>query len=181
MRIHRIGHSNRPLNAFVKLLQAHRIEVLADVRRFPGSRKHPQYNGDALAVSLAEDGIEYVFLGESLGGRRPRSVPASESPNGGLQNGSFRNFADYMMTPEFREGVDRLRSLAAGRAVCVMCSEGWWARCHRRLIADYLVADGTEVRHISSRIRAEPHQLDPIAVGSPGRVLYPPHEVKNSG
>lgn len=173
-RVYTVGHSDRPIGTFVKLLQAHGVGLLADVRRFPGSRKHPQYGRDALAASLADAGIGYAFLGETLGGRRPRSLPPEESPNGGLANPSFRNYADYMLTPEFRAGVDELLDLAARRVVCVMCSEGWWVKCHRRLLADYLVARGVEVRHISSRVRADPHALDSHAVAAGGRVTYPP-------
>jgi uncharacterized protein (DUF488 family) len=176
IRVYTIGHSDRPIGTFVRLLQAHGVELLIDIRRFPGSRKHPQYGRDALAASLQAAGIGYAFLGESLGGRRPRSLPIDESPNGGLTNASFRNYADYMLTPEFRAGVDELLELAAPRTVCVMCSEGWWVKCHRRLLADYLVARGVEVRHISSRVRADPHALDPLAVVSGGRVTYPPAE-----
>jgi uncharacterized protein (DUF488 family) len=173
MRVYTIGHSDRPIGAFIKLLQAHGVELLADVRRFPGSRKHPQYGRDALAAALADVGIGYAFLGDTLGGRRTRSLPPEESPNGGLTNPSFRNYADHMLTPEFRRGVDELLELAARKTVCVMCSEGWWVKCHRRLLADYLAARGVEVRHITSRVRADPHALDPLAVASGGRVTYP--------
>lgn len=174
MRVYTVGHSDRPIGTFVRLLQAHGVGLLADVRRFPGSRKHPQYGRDALAASLADAGIGYAFLGDALGGRRSRSLPTEASPNGGLTNPSFRHYADYMLTPAFRRGVDELLALAARQAVCVMCSEGWWVKCHRRLLADYLVARGVEVRHISSRVRADPHALDPAAVVAGDRVTYPP-------
>jgi uncharacterized protein (DUF488 family) len=173
-RVYTVGHSDRPIGTFVRLLQAHGVELLADVRRFPGSRKHPQYGRDALAAALAEAGIGYAFLGDALGGRRQRSLSPEESPNGGLANVSFRNYADHMLTPEFRRGVDELLALAARRSTCVMCSEGWWVRCHRRLLADDLVARGVEVRHISSRVRADPHALDPLAVAAGDRVTDPP-------
>jgi uncharacterized protein (DUF488 family) len=174
MRVYTIGHSDRPIATFLRLLQAHGVELLADVRRFPGSRKHPQYGREALSESLAAAGIGYVFLGDMLGGRRSRLLPPEESPNGGLANASFRNYADYMLTPEFRRGVDELLELAARQTVCVMCSEGWWVKCHRRLLADYLVARGVEVRHISSRVRADPHTLDPAAAAAWDCVTYPP-------
>jgi uncharacterized protein (DUF488 family) len=168
-----IGHSNRPIGSFIKLLQAHGVELLADIRRFPGSRKHPQYGRDSLAAALADAGIDYVFLGDTLGGRRARSQPPDVSPNGGLANASFRNYADHMLTAEFRQGVGELLELAARKAVCVMCSEGWWVKCHRRLLADYLVARGVEVRHIGSRVRADPHILDPAVVATGDGVIYP--------
>jgi uncharacterized protein (DUF488 family) len=172
-RLLTIGHSNRPIGSFIKLLQAHGVELLADIRRFPGSRKHPQYGRDCLAASLADAGIDYVFLGDALGGRRARSQPPDVSPNGGLANASFRNYADHMLTADFRRGVDELLELAARKSVCVMCSEGWWVKCLRRILAVYLVARGVEVRHIGSRVRADPHILDPAVVATGDGVIYP--------
>jgi uncharacterized protein (DUF488 family) len=173
MTIYTIGHSDRPFPTFLRLLRAHGVELLVDVRRHPGSRKHPQYNREALAEALAEGGIGYVFLGDTLGGRRSAAGPAEESPNRGLTHPSFRNYADYMRTAEFRRGVEDLLALAAGRKACVMCSEGWWVKCHRRLLADALVARGVEVRHITSGVRADPHTLDPTAVVAGEMITYP--------
>lgn len=173
MRVYTIGHSNRTIESFLRLLKSHEIEVLADVRRFPGSRTHPHFGQDALSRSLEDAGIAYRFLGESLGGRRPQSLTKDESPNLGLTNSSFRNFADYMLTADFRRGVRELLSIARRRKTCIMCSEGWWVRCHRRLIADYLTVHGVEVRHISSGIRADPHEMDELAVSDSGQVRYP--------
>jgi len=176
MTVYTIGHSDRPLPSFLRLLRAHGIELLIDVRRFPGSRKHPQYNREALAAALAEAGIGYAFLGDALGGRRERMVPEDESPNRGLTHPSFRNYADYMRTPAFQRGVEELLKLAADRTACVMCSEGWWVKCHRRLLADALVARGIEVRHIASGVRADPHVLDPAAAVADETVTYPATE-----
>jgi len=173
MTVYTIGHSDRPLPSFLRLLKAHGIELLVDVRRFPGSRKHPQYNREALAATLAEAGIGYAFLGDTLGGRRAATMPEPESPNRGLTHPSFRNYADHMRTPEFRGGVEELLKLAADRRACVMCSEGWWVKCHRRLLADALVARGVEVRHIASGVRADPHTVDPAAVVTGETVSYP--------
>jgi uncharacterized protein (DUF488 family) len=173
MTIYTIGHSDRRFPNFLRLLRAHGIELLVDVRRYPGSRKHPQYNREALAAALADAGIGYEFLGDTLGGRRQRSVPEEESPNRGLTHPSFRNYADYMRTPEFHRGVEELLALAAERKACVMCSEGWWVKCHRRLLADALVARGVEVRHIASGVRADPHVIDPAAVVDGDAVTYP--------
>lgn len=173
MTIYTIGHSDRPFPSFLRLLRAHGIELLVDVRRFPGSRKHPQYNREALAAALADAGIGYAFLGDTLGGRRERSIPDEESPNRGLTHPSFRNYADYMRTPAFRRGVEELLALAANQTACVMCSEGWWVKCHRRLLADALVARGVEIRHIASGVRADPHTLDPIAKVQGDAVTYP--------
>lgn len=173
MTVYTIGHSNRPFPSFLRLLRAHGVELLVDVRRFPGSRKHPQYNRETLATALADAGIGYAFVGDSLGGRRGRKVPEDESPNRGLTHPSFRNYADYMRTPEFRRGVEELLALAADRTACVMCSEGWWVKCHRRLLADALVARGIGVRHIASGVRADPHILDPAAAVTDDTVTYP--------
>jgi uncharacterized protein (DUF488 family) len=176
MTVYTIGHSDRPFPSFLRLLKAHGIELLVDVRRYPGSRKHPQYNREELSAALADAGIGYAFLGDSLGGRRATTVPEAESPNRGLTHPSFRNYADYMRTPEFRRGVEELLALAADRTACVMCSEGWWVKCHRRLLADALVALGFEVRHIASGVRADAHVLDPAAVVAGDTVIYPTDE-----
>ena len=173
MTVYTIGHSNRPFPSFLRLLRAHGVDLVADVRRYPGSRKHPQYNREPLAAALVAAGVGYAFLGDTLGGRRGALGPAEESPNQALTHPSFRNYADYMRTVEFRRGVADLLALAAGHAACVMCSEGWWVKCHRRLLADALVARGVEVRHISSGVRAAPHALDPAAVVTGDTVTYP--------
>ena len=173
MPVYTIGHSDRMFPTFLRLLRAHGVDLVADVRRYPGSRKHPQYNREPLADALAAAGVGYAFLGDTLGGRRGALVPAAESPNPGLTHPSFRNYADHMRTPEFRRGLDELLALAAERPTCVMCSEGWWVKCHRRLLADALVARGVEVRHITSGVRAAPHALDPAAVVTGDTVTYP--------
>ena len=173
MTAYTIGHSDRPFPTFLRLLMAHGVGLVADVRRYPGSRKHPQYNREPLAAALAAAGVGYAFLGDTLGGRRGALVPAAESPNQALTHPSFRNYADHMRTAEFRRGVDDLLALAAQHATCVMCSEGWWVKCHRRLLADALVARGVEVRHISSGVRAASHALDPAAVVTGDTVSYP--------
>lgn len=152
-----IGHSTRTLEGFVGLLKAHGIARLADVRAFPGSRRHPHFARESLARSLPEAGVEYVWLGAELGGRRP--APGRPSRNVGLRSASFRNFADYMETPAFARGADRLLALAAGAPTAFACAEALWWRCHRSLIADYLTAvRGWEVRHILGAGEAEPHR-----------------------
>src|SRR5581483_4820328 len=115
-----VGHSNHPLDRFLALLARHGVEALADIRRFPGSRKHPHFNRDNLAATLQESGIEYDWL-EALGGRRQKR--RDESPNLGLENRSFRNYADYMLTDEFREGVERLLEMTGQKRTAIMCAE----------------------------------------------------------
>lgn len=166
-----VGHSNHPFARFLELLTQHRIELLADIRRFPSSRKHPHFNGESLAASLGAEKIRYEWI-EALGGRRP-ALSESASPNQGLRNQSFRNFADYMLTPEFQHGIDRLLADAAKSHTAIMCAEGLWWQCHRRLVSDYLVANGLAVEHIFPNGQTKPHVLTPEAQTAAGRVTYP--------
>jgi uncharacterized protein (DUF488 family) len=162
-----IGHSNRTLEAFLEMLTAFEIGVLADVRRFPGSRKHPHFNQESLEASLLDAGIAYEFLPE-LGGRRK---PRADSANTAWRNESFRAYADSMETVEFHEGIARLLWFT-GRRVAIMCSEAVWWRCHRSLIADYLKAQGVKVEHIMTASKSEPHPYTPAARLVDGRLTY---------
>jgi uncharacterized protein (DUF488 family) len=154
--------------ALIEALTGAGIEVLCDIRRFPLSRRNPQFNHDALAASLAEAGIEYQHW-PSLGGRR---TAAKDSINLGLRDAGFRGFADYMATPEFEAALASLVALADGKRVAVMCAEAVPWRCHRSLLSDALLARGVEVRHIvSGKERA--HTLSPHARVETGRVSYP--------
>jgi uncharacterized protein (DUF488 family) len=129
------------MEEFLEILREHHITFLADVRRFPGSRRHPQFGQDALAASLRAAGISYVHFPE-LGGRRSAR---KDSPNTAWRNAAFRGYADYMMTTEFHSGIERLLSMADRNRVAVMCAEAVWWQCHRSLIADFLKASGHEV------------------------------------
>jgi uncharacterized protein (DUF488 family) len=166
-----IGHSNHPIERFLALLARRPIEIAADIRRFPSSRKHPQFNRESLAASLRAQNIAYERI-EELGGRRP-ALKSGMSPNQGLRNDSFRNYADYMSTAPFRHGIDKLLALAKERAVAIMCSEGLWWQCHRRLVSDYLVANGHAVDHILPDGHTNPHVLTPEARTSAGCLTYP--------
>ncbi|MEP7044630.1 MAG: DUF488 domain-containing protein [Dokdonella sp.] len=139
-----IGHSTRPLQEFIALLREQRIEHLFDVRRFPGSRRHPQYGRDALAAALTQVGVAYTHV-EALGGRRR---PRADSPNAVWRTQGFRGYADYMATAEFRAAADALMQGAAARRSVVMCAELLWWQCHRSLLADDLVLHGWQVVHI---------------------------------
>jgi uncharacterized protein (DUF488 family) len=146
------------------------VEGVADVRRHPGSRRLPWFAADALAASLPAAGLAYDRLPE-LGGRRPRR---SDSPNGGWENAGFQGYADWMATPEFAAGLDRVQALADARPTAIMCAEGPWWRCHRRLIADALVARDRAVVHVMPDGRTVAHELTPFAVVEGGELTYPP-------
>jgi uncharacterized protein (DUF488 family) len=165
-----IGHSTHPLDRFLALLARHEIEALVDIRRFPGSRKHPQFGQDNLAAALQKSGLEYHWL-EALGGRRHKQQ--EESPNLGLENKGFRNYADYMLTDEFREGVEKLLEVARQKRTAIMCAEGLFWQCHRRLVSDFLVASGVTVQHIMPTGELRSHKLTPGALVEDGQVTYP--------
>ena len=167
-RLLTIGHSTLAADAFVIMLTAHRIQLLADVRRFPASRRHPQFNREALAEILASQGIAYLHFPE-LGGRRE---PKPDSPNNGWREAGFRGYADYMETADFKQGVTRLLATAQVRATAIMCAEKSWGNCHRGLIADHLKASGIEVFHILDAADTEPHPWTAAARLIDGRLSY---------
>ena len=162
LQIFTIGHSSHPMDRFLDLLQQHGIEALVDIRRFPGSRKHPHFCRENLAVSLADEDIEYHWL-EALGGRRHRKKTDPPSPNPGLRDQSFRNYADYMATDGFQQGVAKLLAIAGNRRTAIMCAEGLYWQCHRRLVSDHLLANGVSVQHIFPSGEVKPHRLTPGA------------------
>ena len=172
-RLYTIGHSTRTLAELVALLQQVGIEVLVDVRAFPRSRTNPQFNEDTLPEALAAVGIEYRHLA-ALGGRRHRGREALPSPNTLWRNQSFRNYADYTATDAFRAGLDELRSLIVERCCAIMCSEAVWWRCHRRIITDYLLAEGMAVGHIMGPNTIQAAELTPGARRLPGGTLVYP-------
>jgi hypothetical protein len=165
-----IGHSNHPLERFLALLARHGVEALVDIRRFPGSRKHPHFSRDNLAAALPKAGVDYHWL-EALGGRRHGR--RDDSPNRGLGNEGFRNYADYMLSDEFREGVEKLLEIARRKRTAIMCAEGLFWQCHRRLVSDFLVANGVTVQHIMPGGELRPHKLTTGAVIEGERVTYP--------
>lgn len=150
--------------------------MVADIRRYPGSRKFPHFNRETLSMFLSRENIEYLWL-EGLGGRRhtPLETCSSKSPNTGIKNTGFRNYADYMATDEFYQTVQKLISVAAKRKTAVMCAEKLYWKCHRRFLSDYLVAQGTEVLHILESGKTSVHKLTPGAVvTADATVIYPP-------
>jgi uncharacterized protein (DUF488 family) len=156
---------------FVRLLASHGIAHLADIRTVPRSKKWPHFGTDQLSTTLPVHGIAYTHIPQLGGWRRP----VQDSPNGGWRNNSFRGYADYALTDNFGDGLAELCDLARDRPTAIMCSEGLWWRCHRRLVADRLVAAGWEVVHIAPAGGTARHQLSDFAVvGTDGRVVYPP-------
>jgi uncharacterized protein (DUF488 family) len=142
--VHTIGHSTRAIEAFRGLLEVHAIGRVVDVRRWPASRRHPQFGGERLIDSLGSRGIEYAWR-EELGGFRS---PRPDSPNTGWRTPAFRAYADFMLTPEFETAIAGLETVAASQRIAIMCAEGVPWRCHRQLLADALTVRGWRVRHI---------------------------------
>jgi uncharacterized protein (DUF488 family) len=162
-----IGHSTHEAGTFAALLRRHGIDVLADVRRYPGSRRVTWTNPGEIERALE---LDYVHL-PSLGGRRR---PRPDSPNGGWRSDQFRGYADHMASGEFESALERLIAIAAERRVAAMCAEAQWWRCHRRLLADALTVKGVAVEHLDARGATERHALTPFAVVEGSRIAYPP-------
>ncbi|HLM69628.1 MAG TPA: DUF488 domain-containing protein, partial [Longimicrobium sp.] len=168
-----IGHSTRTIEEFVALLRGNGVTRLVDVRRFPGSRRHPQFGRDTLPASLAQAGIAYRHE-EALGGRRASDPAAGPSPNTAWRVAAFRAYADYMATPPFRAALQRLMADAAEGRPAIMCAEAVPWRCHRRLITDALLARGVPVLDIIGPGAPSAAQLSPHAVVRPdGGLVYP--------
>jgi uncharacterized protein (DUF488 family) len=167
--IYSIGHSTRPIEEFIGILEAHGIGLIADVRTIPRSRRNPQFNSDALETTLQASGIGYAHL-KGLGGLRHAK---KDSVNRGWENASFRGFADHMQTEEFEESLSALIALAKERPAAVMCAEAVPWKCHRSLIADALFVRGITVLHIMSRTSVRPHALTPWAEVKGTSLTYP--------
>lgn len=170
LKIWTIGHSTRGADEFIELLIANEIEALADVRRFPASRKYPHFNAAELRGALEKAKIEYAAFPELGGRRRPRE----DSPNTVWRSLSFRGYADYMETTEFQNAIERLAVLARRRRTAIMCSEAVWWRCHRALIADYLKSRGARVFHIIGQAKPELHPYTSAARVVRGELSYSP-------
>jgi uncharacterized protein (DUF488 family) len=166
-RIYTIGHSTREIHELVALLKENSVTRLADIRRFPGSRRYPHFSRESLQKSLPENGITYVHF-EDLGGRRKSH---GDSPNTALRNEQFRAYADYMATPEFQSAVERL--IDSDQTTAYMCAEAVPWRCHRNLLSDDLVRRGLEVVHILGPHSRKTHTLSEYAVIANGAVQYP--------
>jgi uncharacterized protein (DUF488 family) len=164
-----IGHSTRTLEELIEALRAHSIQTLVDIRAFPMSRRLPHFNRDSLEKALPEAGIRYIWMKE-LGGRRRKSL--ADSPNVALRNDSFRNYADYMLRPEFDHAISELIKIGEPSRTAYMCAERVYFRCHRMLVSDWLVAHGHEVLHIDDAKPPKPHQLTSEARLVDGQLVY---------
>jgi len=165
-----VGHSTRTWEAFRAVLEAHGIEAIADVRRFPGSRRYPWFASETMAEALPAIGMEYLWVPE-LGGRR-KVQPGS--PNGAWRNAAFQGYADHMASSEFQAGLRKVLMLAGGRRTALMCAEAVWWRCHRRLVADLLQHRGIPVLHIIDDNPAQPHPANSEARAVGEDLVYPP-------
>ena len=160
MTLYTIGHSTRAESEFIGLLKAHGIKTLVDIRAFPMSRRLPHFNRKALEKSSAAENIEYLWM-KDLGGRRTKQH--EQSPNVALRNSSFRNYADYMLTPEFKAAAGELEKIAATCPTAIMCAEAVFFRCHRMLVSDYFALHGHAVLHIQDASTPRPHRITPEA------------------
>lgn len=167
--LYTVGHSTRPLDGLIGALRAHEIQTVVDIRAFPMSRRLPQFNRELLERSLPAAGFGYVWM-KSLGGYRKAIL--DDSPNIALRNDSFRNYADYMLTPDFERAMGELVALAGERRTTYMCAERVYFRCHRMLVSDWLVAHGHEVLHIDDTGPVKPHVLSTDARLMNGRLIY---------
>jgi uncharacterized protein (DUF488 family) len=167
--VYTIGHGNRPLDELTSLLHAAQVKCLVDVRAFPGSRRHPHFGRDALACSLPEQRIGYVWEGQSLGGRRR---PRPDSVHVALRNASFRAYAEHMQSDLFRDGVERLLKRAVEERTAIMCAERLPWQCHRYMIADYLVARGVAVLHLIDASKPRAHSMRAEARLENGDLIY---------
>lgn len=173
--VHTIGHSTRTIDQFVALLRAGRVDMVVDIRTIPRSRTNPQFNPEPLAAALGEYQIAHTRI-ETLGGLRKATAAVPPDVNGWWTNKSFHNYADYALTADFRAGLAVLEGLAAERCVAIMCAEAVWWRCHRRIVADYLLAGGHPVFHLMGDAKAEPAKLTPAALKVGQGLHYPAKE-----
>ena len=168
-----IGHSTRPIADFLPLLRQVGVDLLIDVRSIPRSRTNPQFNADALPGPLGDAGIRYLHL-SALGGLRHRKKGGPPSINTFWRVAAFRNYADYAATEAFQTGLNELRALSRDNRCAIMCAEAVWWRCHRRIIADYLLTQGVPVMHIMGLDKIDPAALTPGALAQPdGTLAYP--------
>src|SRR3569623_960755 len=173
--VYTIGHSTRSNPAFVELLRCGQVDLVLDIRSIPRSRTNPLYNLDVLPDALAAYQIGHERI-ELLGGRRPKSTPVAPEVNGFWPHQSFHNYADYALTGEFRAGLARLGETSRARRCAIMCSEAVWWRCHRRLVAAYLLRGGREVFHLMGPARVEAAKMTPAARPAGVSLVYPAAE-----
>ena len=179
--VYTIGHSTRPVSEFIEILRASAVTRVVDIRRIPWSRRNPQFDKTVLPLTLGRAGLDYVHLG-ALGGFRAKGRRSDEGVNVGWENRSFRNYADYALTPPFREGLRELLEMASDHTSAIMCAEAVWWRCHRRIVADHMLARGVHVVHLLTRTAQMPASLTSFAVADAhGAVRYPASPLSMSG
>lgn len=161
----------------MRILRMYGIELLVDIRRWPVSRRNPQFNGESLREALSQEGIGYIWMGKALGGYRRSGLPTS--PNEGWRRQGFRNYADHALSEEFRAALRELIALSRERRITIMCAERYYWRCHRRILSDHLAAAGVEVLHILGDGRVRRHSLTRFATIKEGVVIYPQPLRKN--
>lgn len=169
LTLYTIGHSTRTLEGLISALQAHEIETLVDIRAFPMSRRLPHFNRETLEAELPKHGIRYIWM-KALGGYR--KATRKDSPHFALRNTSFRNYADYTLTPEFGQAIGELLKMAEQSRTAYMCAERVYFHCHRMIVSDWLVAHGHDVRHIDAEGPARPHKLTAEARMVDGQMIY---------
>lgn len=172
--VYTVGHSTRTISEFAEVLRAGPVQLVVDIRTVPKSRTNPQYNAEVAAEKLEPFQLRYTRIAE-LGGLRGRAREVPDEVNAFWENRSFHNYADYALSDAFADGLDRLISLADEQPTAIMCSEAVWWRCHRRIVADYLMFRGREVIHLMDKGRAEPARITPAAQERDGRLVYPAH------
>lgn len=172
LKIYTVGHSTRPLDAFVDMLRGFEVDTLVDIRTIPRSRTNPQYNLDVLPGALAVQGIGHVQIAQ-LGGRRKKSKVVADHTNGFWDNRSFHNYADYALSDEFDAGLEQLLAISKARCCAIMCAEAVWWRCHRRIVTDYLLVRDVEVAHIMDKGKVTSAVLNPAARVQGLKVVYP--------
>lgn len=172
MPLFTVGHSTRSFHELLELLKEQNIQVLVDVRRWPSSQRHPQFNHEKLKENLETEGIEYVWLGEELGGYRREGL-GEKSPNKAWDSEGFRNYADHTLTDKFRRGINKLLAYAKTQNVAYMCAEKFYWRCHRRIISDYLTAQGYQITHIIEKGKTREHKIADFAQVKNGKLTYP--------
>ncbi len=168
LTIYTVGHSTHTLDEFIAMLKSFQIETVVDIRSFPGSRKFPQFNKEALEISLPEHQLHYLHL-KNLGGRRKANL---DSKNTVWHHPAFRGYADYMETDSFKEGINELEKIALQQCTVYMCSEAVWWRCHRSMVSDYLKAEGWKVMHIMGVGKATEHPYTQPAKILNGKLTY---------
>jgi len=176
--IYSVGHSNRSLQEFISLLSHYAVSTVIDVRSHPHSLANPHFNKEVLEYELPRSRIQYCWMGGGLGGFRPPTP--NDSSNAAWRVKSFKNYADYALTDAFSDALSELISYAAKQTVALMCAEILWTRCHRRIIADYLLALGWEVVHIVDASRSTAHELTPFARVDGAHVTYPSPSLQHS-